>query len=178
MFASFTMRDRLKVTTVGLDELGVKIALAYPEKSWQHLVLKNETDHHLLAVIIRYDITSPDDKSFAIREIICEPEVSLETDPEKMELLLRHRQVIAPHSTWLVGFGVDRIRFDGALPTYEEGLSLVAVEATHRPNEFAKHISVIIDGVILDDGRVIGPRKDEVRQRVADMLKARQTEAP
>ena len=130
-----------------------------------------------MALVIRYDITGLDDKSFTIREIICEPGVSLETDPKRMKLYLRDRQVISPRSTWLVGFGVDRMRFDGALPTYEQGLSLVAVEATRPRNEFAKRIRVTIDGAILDNGHVIGPRKDEVRQRVADMLKARQMEA-
>ncbi|HEX8137297.1 MAG TPA: hypothetical protein VF544_06875 [Pyrinomonadaceae bacterium] len=155
------------VTTTGLAEIGLKLRPAYPNRSWQEVVLTNEGTHHIIAAVIHYELTSEDGRKQVAREIICDPNISLETSPTKIKELLARYPVIPPHSNWLAGVGIDRVRLSNRVPPFEETRHLMAQKISF---DFLSSVNITIDGVILEDGQMIGPQLDEPKQWITKVI--------
>ncbi len=157
------------VTAKGLESIGLTLEVAYPERSWQAVVLTNHGEHHIIAAVLLYEITSQDGKKALAREVILDPNVSLESDPAKIKRLLVKHPVIPPYSRWLTGVGVDRIRMVRGLPSFEDSRSFISLELpTVSP---PKSIDITIDGAILGDGRILGPQRENTKQWISDMTR-------
>lgn len=156
------------VTVKGLEPESVRLELAYPNRSWQELILTNNGKHHIIAAVLLYEFTTADDKRALARDVILDPSVSLETNPTTIKQILGKHPVIPPSSRWLIGVGVDRTRIIGSLPPYEETRSLVAL-LLPIPGPL-KTVNITIDGAILEDGQIVGPQKENTKQWVSDMV--------
>jgi hypothetical protein len=160
------------VTASGLEEIGVKLIPAYPDRSWREMILTNESDHHLIAVVMTYEMTGEDgQKGFGLN-VLMRPEVSLETDPAKIAAFLTKYPdpypLIPPHSKWLVGVGMQNLRFTDTLPSFEEARNFSSIEEDTPP--VLKGVHVFLDGVILEDGRTVGPQTRIIRQVLIDYM--------
>lgn len=154
------------VTTKGLEPIGVTLELAYPGESWQEVVLTNKTRAHIIAAVVLYELTTLDGKKALARDVIFNPNVSLESNPTRIGQLLVKHPVIPPSSRWLVGVGVDRLRIMQGLPSFEESRPLISQLPTTRP---LKSVHITIDGVILEDGQIVGPQREDTKQWVSEM---------
>ena len=159
-----------RITTLGLPEISVAIQVAYPGKSWQEVVLTNSGEHHLVAAVLVYELTKEDGSKGYARDVICDPGVSAESDPVKLKELLIRTPVIPPQSSWLVGVGIDRTRLSKGLPSFEESRHLVFQKLVENPPPI-KSIHITLDAVILEDGRVVGPQRDNPKQLILDVVK-------
>jgi|GEM_PF-5147182 len=159
----------LIVTTSGISEIGVKLIPAYPDRSWQEMILTNESNQHIIAVIVIYEVTREDGQMMPLQYIICHPELSLETDPSKIKALLKKYSLLPPHSKWLVGLGVERTQLADTLPTLEETRASAYLQDLVLTPPIKK-VHVILDGIIFEDGRTAGPQKNDPRQVIAKTL--------
>lgn len=157
------------ITTTGIDRIGLKLTSAYPDKSWQELILQNESDHHIVAAVIRYELVKEDGTTALARDVICEAGVSLESDPEKLKRLLTKLPVIPPRSNWLVGVGIERMRLSSSIPSFEQTRSQVFLQPTLNPPAL-KSVHISVDGVVLEDGQMIGPQVDNPKQWIVDVV--------
>src|SRR5918911_2931483 len=155
------------ITINGIDEMGIQLALAYPVHSWEELVLTNKSEHHIIAAVVLYELIREDGKRLFVRDIICHPQISLESNPAKIRELLANYPVVPPQSNWLVGFGVDRTQLTRGLPSFHASRSLVSQELMLDPPP--QSVCITIDGAILDDGRIVGPQKDSPKQWIITM---------
>lgn len=157
------------VTTKGLEAIGVTLELAYPERSWQEVVLSNNGEHHIIAAVLLYELTTQDGKKAWARDVILDPNVSLENNPAKIKQLLVKHPVIPPFSRWLLGVGVDRTRIFHGLPSFEDSRNLISLELPTAGQ--LKSVLITIDGAILEDGQIVGTQRENTRQWVSDMAR-------
>lgn len=155
------------VTATGLFEIGLKLTPAYPEDSWQEVILANESKHHIIATVIRYELTAEDGNKQIIRDVICHPNISLETNPAKIKELLARYPVIPSRTRWFAGAGIDRIRIQSTIPPFEETRELVAQKFVF---DSLISVNITIDGVILEDGQMLGPQTDNPKQWIIDVI--------
>jgi hypothetical protein len=164
----------LPVTASGLEEIGVKLSPAYPDRSWKEMILVNESDHYLIGVVMVYEFTMDNGEKGSVAHVLMRPEVSLETDPVKINAFLtKHRVIyplIPPRSKWLVGFGVQSIRITNALLSFEEAQSFSSVEEDLATRPAIKDVHVHLDGVVLEDGQIRGPQTLNTRQMFIDHM--------
>lgn len=159
----------IAVTSEGLDEIGVFLRVAYPGKSWQQVRLDNTGKHHIIAAVILYEVSLADGNKTYARDVIWHPRVSRENDPSKLRELLLKYPVIPPGSTWLAGVGVDRKRLTQRLMSYEQSRSLTYQEFVISTPIKSIHIS--LDSAITENGQVIGPQQENIRQWMDDVAK-------
>lgn len=171
-----TINAIVPVTASGLDDLGVKLTPAYPDRSWREMILSNGSDYHIVAAVIIYEFTREEDgQKLAVSQIFGHPEVALEKDPIKIKTLVNKYPLFPPHSKWLVGLGIDNMQIKENLPTLEEALesSGTLIELTGIDKKPLKQIAVILDGVMLEDGQLVGPQKLNIRQSIEERLQQR-----
>lgn len=165
----------LPVTASGLEEIGVKLLPAYPDRSWKEMILVNESDHNLIGVVIVYEFTMDNGEKGSVAHVLMRPEISLETDPVKINAFIAKHSVIPyplipPRSKWLVGFGVQSIRITNALLSFEEAQSFSSVEEDLATRPALKGVHVHLDGVVLEDGQIRGPQTLNTRQMIIDHM--------
>ncbi len=164
-----TINAIVPVIAYGLDDIGVKLTPAYPDRSWREMILSNGSDYHIVAAVIIYEFTREEDgQKLAVTQVFGHPEVALEKDPTKIKTLVNKYPLFPPHSKWLVGLGIDNMQIKENLPTLEEALesSGTLIEPTDIDKKPLKQIAVILDGVMLEDGQLVGPQKLNIRQLV------------
>ncbi|MGH9839574.1 MAG: hypothetical protein ACREEM_12405 [Blastocatellia bacterium] len=158
------------VTASGLEEIGVKLAPAYPQRSWREMILSNESDHHIIAVVMVYEVTREDNEKISLGHVIALPELSLENDPVRIRAFLEKHPIIPPHSKWLVGLGVENKRLTDTLPTFEEAQSSTFMQDVTLTPKALKSVHITLDGVILENGQTVGPQTRNTRQVISDNL--------
>jgi hypothetical protein len=162
-----TINAIVPIIAYGLDDIGVKLTPAYPDRSWREMILSNGSDYHIVAAVIIYEFTREEDgQKLAVSQIFGRPEVALEKDPIKIKTLANKYTLFPPHSKWLVGLGIDIMQIKENLPTLEEALesSGTLLELTDLNKKPLKQIAIILDGVMLEDGQLVGPQKLNIRQ--------------
>lgn len=155
------------ITTLGLPEIGLRLTSAYPQQTWQEVVITNEGKHHIIGAVIHYELIAEDGSRQVARDVICHPNVSLETNPVKIKELLAKYPIIPPHTSWLGGLGIDRVRLQGQVPPFEETRNLVDQNFLF---DSLKSVNITIDGAILEDGQIVGPQKDNPKQWIIDVI--------
>lgn len=171
-----TINAIVPVIAYGLDDIGVKLTPAYPDQSWREMILSNGSDYHIVAAVIIYEFTREEDgQKLAVSQVFGHPEVALEKDPIKIKTLVNKYPLFPPHSKWLVGLGIDNMQIKENLPSLEEALgsSAMLLELTDIGKKPLKQIAVILDGVMLEDGQLVGPQKLNIRQLTEQRLQQR-----
>ena len=158
------------ITFQGLASDGIHVTAAYPDQSWQEVILTNSGNHHVAALVILYQLTVNDGYTILVRDVICDPHVNMESDPAKLKELLSQYPVIPPHTRWLAGAGVDRIRVGKQIPDFESARTLVGQQFPFEMNAL-KSVRISIDGALLDTGQFIGPQTDNPKQWILDVVK-------
>jgi hypothetical protein len=168
-----TINAIVPVIAYGLDDIGVKLTAAYPDRSWREMILSNESDYHVVYAVIIYEFTREEDgQKLAVSQFFGHPEVALEKDPIKIKTLVNKYPLFPPHSKWVVGLGIDNMQIKENLPTLEEVLesSATLLEPIDIGKKPLKQIVIILDGVILEDGKLVGPQKINIRQSLEERL--------
>jgi hypothetical protein len=173
-----TINAIVPVIAYGLDDIGVKLTPAYPDRSWREMILSNGSDYHIVAAVIIYEFTREEDgQKLAVSQVFGHPEVALEKDPIKIKTLINKYPlfIFPPHSKWIVGLGIDNMQIKENLPTLEEVLesSAMLLELTDIDKKPLKQIAIILDGVMLEDGQLVGPQKLNIRQLLEEKLQQR-----
>jgi hypothetical protein len=155
------MNKQPSISTQGLEAIGLTLELAYPRESWQELIFTNNGEHQVIAALIHYEFTNVDGQKAFARDVIWDPKVSQETDPTRLKELVSRYQVIPAGSQWLVGVGVERVRLNNRKPSFEE--SRMHVYQSLPPTKPVEQIHISLDAVIIEDGQIIGPQKENIR---------------
>jgi hypothetical protein len=140
------------------------------------MILTNDSNYFLIAVVLVYEVNRQDGQKEYIRHLLGRPEVSLETDPRKIKDFLTKNpspySLIPPHSKWLVGFGTSNIRITESMPSFEYAQNFSSIEEDPTiPRPALKGMHVYLDGVILEDGRTVGPQVQNIRQVLIDNMR-------
>lgn len=162
------------VTASGLEEAGIRLIPAYPRQSWQAMILSNESNHYLIAIAMIYEITREDGQKITIPNIILSPEIAAGKDSVTINTDLDKNTVISPQSKWLVGLGFECVQLTDVLPTFGKAQSQTYVQDLEFTSQALKNINVVLDGIIIEDGRMLGPQKSNPRQLIADAMRSRE----
>jgi hypothetical protein len=163
---------RLKLTVKGNDELGIKLELPFLKESPADVIVTNDGDHYLLAYKIRWESIKFNGEVVERQSIGYHPLALLEKDRDKRRGLLVQMPLLPPHTKWFKRLGGEMEQITVKVPTLEE--------LGRDPELFPdikeyKQINVTIDGVILEDERVVAREpvafKKEIDALVADYAK-------
>ena len=157
------------VTAKGLGEIGLHLAPAYPDRSWQELIISNSSNDYVIAVLIKYDVMRIDGESQGVGYLIWHPEINKETDPEKRRALLRIYHMIPPNSTWLVGLNIENTRLkNSTLPPLEEVQASGSIKALSLTPLPIRQVDVTVSAAMIEDGRIFGSQPDELKKLIEE----------
>ena len=155
------------VTPHGLEEIGLRLAPAYPGRSWQELIISNSSDEYIIAALIKYDVIRIDDQMQGVGYLIWHPKINKERDPDKRRALLHIHHMIPPHSTWLVGLNIENTRLENSnLPPLEQVQASGSIQGLSLTPLPIKQVNVTVSAAILEDGRILGSQPDELKKLI------------
>ena len=157
----------IKVETIGLDDLGIRLETPYGSKSPRHVLLVNDSQHHLLACDLVFEVTTTDGVVSPARKIVAFSYL-LKAAPDVRKKLMISFPGIAPRSKMLLGLGVepDQVRITSALPKLESSGLAVTLKDSVKIDK----LIIRLDAVVLENGDVVGPRATEFLTELNDLL--------
>jgi hypothetical protein len=150
---SSTRSTTLHLTAKGNDELGIKLELPYGADSPADVVITNNSSHNLLAYKIHWSCIKYNGEVVERQSIKYHPLALSEKNQDRRMELLANQPLLAPHTKWFVGLGRENRQITGKTPKLDE----VGRDPQLFPDLKAyKQINVTLDGIILENGQVIG----------------------
>lgn len=161
----------LPVTTVGLDDLHIRLKAPYGARSFKHALIVNDSSHHLLACELLFEFTTRTGEIHATQGIVAYASLLAATKPGTRETLLKSQPGIAPHSKLLFGMGMDPKLLLGPaevppLPTHDS-----TVEEAEMDWEKFEKLVIRLNAVVIEDGRALGPGADKFLNHLGQLMK-------
>jgi hypothetical protein len=150
-----TPSDLLK-TTRGLDEFGVTLELPYEGRSVSHVLLVNNSQHHIIACSIVFEYEDGHGELWPAQKVIAYSDLLAEKNISKLRTLLQTQPAIAPRTKWLIGMGVDPdlVMVNNNVPPLPESTQLK--ERGTSEERFTK-LTIKLNAVVFDNGEAVGP---------------------
>jgi hypothetical protein len=151
------MRNRKaepQFTVNGRDDLGIKIELPYAKDSPGDVLITNNGNHNPIAYKILWEGIKYNGETIERQSIKCQIQALLEKNPDKRVELLQYQPLLAPKSKWLIGLGRETTEISNHIPLLEH-LGGRPPQVFPDLAEY-KQINVILEGTMLEDGRIIG----------------------
>lgn len=159
--------EKMKIETVGLDELGIRLEAPYGPASPVHALIVNNSSHTLIACDVVFEFTKNDGTVLpSYKTIIFGDVVSAPADQRSS--LLKNNPCIAPHSKMLIGLGTQpgMVRISDRLPA----LGKTLVEATMNNEVSFPKVTIRLNAVMLEDGSIAGPLGEQFREKIKEAL--------
>lgn len=146
------------IETVGLNELNIQLESPYGALSPHHVLLVNNSPHHLLACEIVFNWISQDGKVYPAKRIIAYGDL-LEANPVTRQNLLKSSLGISPRSKMLVGLGVepDLVRVTNKLPP----VGKANIDQVLNDSIKFEKLMITLNAVVLETGEAVGPGAQE-----------------
>lgn len=160
-------KSELVLTVKGNDELGIKLELPYLKESPADVIITNDGNHNLLAYRIRWEGIKYSGEVVERESIGYHPLALSEMDPAKRKELVARNPLVAPQTKWFVGLGREARLITNRVPSLEE----VGRDPQLFPDlKEYRQINVTLDGVILEDGQVIGRDPDAFGREINGLV--------
>lgn len=157
----------MKIETVGLDELGIRLEAPYGPASPVHALIVNNSSHTLIACDVVFEFTKndgtvlPSYKTVIFGDVVSAP-------PDMRPSVLKGNPCIAPHSKMLIGLArePDLVPISNHLPELGEAM----VEATMNSEVNFPKVTIRLNAVMFEDGSIAGPMGEQFREKVKEAL--------
>jgi hypothetical protein len=157
----------MKIETVGLDELGIRVEAPYGPRSPNHALIVNNTSHTLIACDVVFEYTKDDGTVLPAHKTIIFGDV-VSAPADQRSAVLKNNPCIAPRSKMLIGLGTetDMVPISDRLPA----LGTSAVEATRNDRISFPKLTIKLNAVMLEDGSIVGPLGEQFREKIKQAL--------
>jgi hypothetical protein len=167
----------LPITTKGLDEFRVTLEVPYGGKSPHHVLLLNNSKHHIMACEIVFEFGTPKGEIYPARKVIAYSDLLNEQDTSKRKALLKAQPGIPPGTKWLIGMGFD----PDLVPIKDNVLPLLdtkqLVESSENSRRFSQ-LTIRLHAVVFDTGEAVGPGATAFLEHLrTEVLEGRNNEA-
>jgi hypothetical protein len=146
----------LQITTVGLDELQIRLESPYGARSINHALIINDSSHHLLACELLFEFTTKTGEINTAQGVVAYTNL-LKAKPSDREALFKLQPGIAAHSKLLFGMGAEPklLRVSDEVPPLPAEIRTVENKNPDLP--IFEKLVIRLNAVVIEDGRAFGP---------------------
>lgn len=162
---------KLLITTVGLDELHIRLESPYGAKSVNHALIINDSPHHLLACELLFEFITKTGEIHSTRGVVAYTNLLMAETKGARESLLKSQPGIAPHSRMLFAMGADPkpLPASGELPPLPTDVRTVEGEKMNQT--IFEKLVIKINAVVIEDGRAFGPGAEKFLAHLDQLIK-------